>query len=227
MTVSPPPNQEDTMNHNETARDTTERELPDEAEYAERTGGARAEHKEEAMEKDLSGRPSDATTTHAEWGSGEPHLLVSGGDVRETFPLTAEAVRIGSSPDCDLVLAGADPVHATITHDDRDEYVLALHGEGETSARDGGDDQVLRTGARFTIADWTLVFGRAEYADHGRPYGGREGGELSDQPGQPQRPDYAHGESPQGDSSSQGDSSTQGDSSSQGDDERGFEVRRG
>ena len=219
------------MNHDETRHDANLRDesLPDEAEYAEETARDRStESKQQAMEDDLSGRPSDASTTHAEWGSGEPHLLVSGGDgVRETFSLTGDEVRIGSSPDCDLVLTGAEPVHATITHDERDEYVLTLHGEGETSARDGGDAQVLRTGARFTVADWTLVFGRAEYADHGRPYGGREGGELSDQPGQPQRPDYAHGESPQADSSSQGDSSTQGDSSSPGDDERGFEVRRG
>jgi len=138
----------------------------------------------------------DALTTHAEWGSGAPHLLVSreGGD-RSVFDLTEDTVTIGSAEGGSLVLPGTDPVHATIVHDDRDEYVLTLHGEGEMNAstnpdHDGPRTEVLRTGARFTLGEWTLVFGRAEYADHGRPFGGREGGELSDQPPQPERPDY-------------------------------------
>ena len=90
-------------------------------------------------------------------------------------------------------------MHATIVHDERDEYVLTLHGEGLMNANpaDGiaGDrSEILRTGARFTVADWILVFGREEFADHGRPLGGREGGELDDQPPQPARPDYPAGE---------------------------------
>lgn len=136
-------------------------------------------------------------TTHAEWGAGDPHLLVSrqGAD-RMVFPLTEDEVTIGAAAGADLMLAGTDPVHATIVHDERDEYVLTLHGEGEMSANpeidgDGTRTQVLRTGARFTAGEWTLVYGRAEYADHGRPFGGREGGEFSDQPVQGRRPDYA------------------------------------
>ncbi len=138
-----------------------------------------------------------AMTTHAEWGSGAPHLLVSrGGDDRSVFDLTEDEITIGSAEGSALVLSGTDPVHATIVHDDRDEYVLTLHGEGEMNAstepdHDGVRTEVLRTGARFTLGEWTLVFGRAEYADHGRPFGGREGGELSDQPPQPERPDYS------------------------------------
>jgi hypothetical protein len=138
----------------------------------------------------------EAMTTHAEWGSGAPHLLVSrGGEDRDVFDLTEDEITIGSVAGGSLVLAGTDPVHATIIHDDRDEYVLTLHGAGEMNAstepdRDGVRTEVLRTGARFTMGEWTLVFGRAEYADHGRPFGGREGGELSDQPPQPERPDY-------------------------------------
>ncbi|MGM7666073.1 hypothetical protein [Microbacterium sp. A93] len=94
------------------------------------------------------------------------------------------------------MLTDADPVHATITHDDQDEYVLALRGEGEMNSNPdtdnlGGKSEILRTGARFTVGPWTLVFSREEFADHGRPYGGREGGELSDQPSQPERPDYS------------------------------------
>lgn len=135
-------------------------------------------------------------TTHASWGAGEPRLLVSRDDAdRSVFEITGDRVSIGSAAGSDLLLEGADPVHATIVHDDRDEYVLTLHGAGEMNANSaegaaGERSEILRTGARFTIADWTLVFARDEFADHGRPYGGREGGELSDQPPQPQRPDY-------------------------------------
>ncbi|MDT0158294.1 hypothetical protein Q9R19_11710 [Microbacterium sp. ARD32] len=165
----------------------------------------------EAMQKDMSRRPADAITTHAAWGSGAPHLLVSKEDVREVFPLTADETRIGSAAGSELVLAGADPLHATVVHDDRDEYVLTMHGEGEMNAWTEGEErsETLRTGARFTVAGWTLVFMREEYADHGRPYGGREGGELSDQPPQPQRPDYT--------------AQREGEQ----DDERGWEVRNG
>ncbi|MFC4137498.1 FHA domain-containing protein [Microbacterium sp. GCM10011525] len=147
---------------------------------------------EEAMARDMSRRPANAMTTHAEWGAGDPHLRVTREDTRLEHPLSLDETRIGSDAGNDLVLDGADPVHATIVHDERDEYVLTLHGEGEMNALPEGDSrtEILRTGARFTIADWTLVFMREEYADHGRPFGGREGGELSDQPPQSERPDY-------------------------------------
>lgn len=136
-------------------------------------------------------------TTHAAWGSGEPHLLISrGGEDRFVFDLTADQVSLGSAEGNAVILEGTDAVHATIVHDDDDEYVLTMHGPGEMNAsshpdHEGARSEVLRTGARFTLGEWTLVFGRAEYADHGRPFGGRQGGELSDQPPQPARPDYA------------------------------------
>jgi predicted GNAT family acetyltransferase len=38
---------------------------------------------------------------------------------------------------------------------------------------------------------WRLVFARDEFADHGRPYGGRNGGEGAHQRRQAPRPDYA------------------------------------
>lgn len=136
-------------------------------------------------------------TTHAAWGAGDPHLLVSRDGERFVFDLTADAVRIGSADGNELRLGATDPVHAEIHHDDRDEYVLTLHGAGEMNANPqaaetgaSGRSEILRTGARFTAGDWTLVFARAEFADHGRPFGGRQGGEFSDQPPQPARPDY-------------------------------------
>jgi hypothetical protein len=138
------------------------------------------------------------TTTHAEWGAGEPKLRITRDGERTEFLLEADVVRIGSAAGNELRLAETDPVHATITHDERDEYVLSLHGHGETNANTDADathpgesTQTLRTGAHFTAGPWTLVFHREEYADHGRPFGGRKGGEYDDQPLQPPRPDYS------------------------------------
>ncbi len=133
-------------------------------------------------------------TTHAAWGSGHPTLLVSHEDDRMQFPLQHLRTTIGASEDCDLMLTGADAMHAAVEHDDRDEYVLTMYGTGNMSGMhehpDGTRDMTLRTGSRFTIAQWSLVFVRDEYADHGRPYGGRQGGEGGHQRRQPPRPDY-------------------------------------
>lgn len=137
------------------------------------------------------------TTTHAEWGAGNPRLRVTRDYERFEFRIESDLVRVGSADGNELILAGTDPVHATVTHDERDEYVLTLHGEGEMSASPGTAgansaerSETLRTGSRFTAGAWALVFARDEYADHGRPFGGRQGGELSDQRLQQPRPDY-------------------------------------
>jgi len=137
------------------------------------------------------------TTTHADWGAGQPRLLVAAAERRFTFDIPDEGVTIGSAKDCGLRLPDTDPVHAVIRHDSRDEYVLEMRGAGETSANVEKSDEeerraveILRTGARFTLGPWRLVFTRDEFADHGRPFGGREGGEFSDQREQPDRPDY-------------------------------------
>lgn len=141
-------------------------------------------------------------TTHADWGAGRPRLLVSSRESRFVYEIPSDGATIGSAQDCDLRLPGADPLHASIRHDAHDEYVLSMRGEGETSANleksqeeERRSDETLRTGARFTVGPWRLVFVRDEFADHGRPFGGREGGEFSDQRTQGPRPDYAE-ESP-------------------------------
>lgn len=148
---------------------------------------------------------SRPTTTHAEWGAGDPHLIVTRDGLHQTFALDGDHARIGAGEECELRLSDLQPLHAQIEHDDRDEYVLVLLGPAsETSgsptgeaARDAAPDangaatgQVLRSGAQFVLGPWRFVYERAEYADHGRPYGGREGGEGTDQPTQPARPDY-------------------------------------
>ena len=152
---------------------------------------------------DRSDEGYSPTTTHAEWGAGNPLLRITRDGERSEFALEGDVVRIGSAEGNELRLAETDPVHATITHDERDEYVLTLHGQGEMNSNpaadathEGDSTQTLRTGAHFTAGPWTLVFNREEFADHGRPFGGRKGGELSDQPLQPPRPDYEAGESP-------------------------------
>jgi hypothetical protein len=38
------------------------------------------------------------------------------------------------------------------------------------------DTVALRTAARVEVGRWTMSFFREEFADHGRPYGGRIGG---------------------------------------------------
>ena len=50
------------------------------------------------------------------------------------------------------------------------------------------DQQILRTGTRVELGGHRLVFFREEYADHGRPHGGRIGGEAGRQLPQPPRP---------------------------------------
>ncbi|MGM7423113.1 GNAT family N-acetyltransferase [Cellulosimicrobium sp. CpK407] len=102
--------------------------------------------------------------------------------------LDCDVTHVGSADDSDVLLQGADPLHARIVHDTADEYVLEMIGRGETSS---GPNEVLRTGARFTAGPWRLVYTRDEFADHGRPYGGRSGGEGAHQRPQPPRPDYA------------------------------------
>ena len=137
------------------------------------------------------------TTTHYTPGSGRPRLIfVVGsenwdGRMPREFDLLPTGTTIGSGEQADLRLEGLDPVHAEIRHTADDEYILYPRGEMASSARldqatgrkDGG--QVLRTGARIELGPWRMAYFREEFADHGRPHGGRIGGELSRQ--KPQR----------------------------------------
>jgi hypothetical protein len=138
------------------------------------------------------------TTTHYTPGAGRPRLIfVIGsenwnGQMPREFDLLPTLTTIGSAPDADLQLAGLQPFHAEIRHDDNDEYVLYPLGDVAGGANRNyveGDraGQILRTGARIEMGPWRMAFFREEYADHGRPYGGRVGGELSVQKPQPSR----------------------------------------
>jgi hypothetical protein len=134
--------------------------------------------------------PRRITTTHYTRGGGRPRLIFVqdskswNGQVPREFSLTADRVRIGSDESVDLQLPGLDGVHAEIVHNDRDEYVLVRHGK-VTGSFGPGSTSVLRTGSRLQMGQWCLAFFREEFADHGRPFGGRSGGEFAYQ--RPQR----------------------------------------
>jgi predicted GNAT family acetyltransferase len=128
------------------------------------------------------------TTTHTAWGAGHPRILATSDHERHVYEITCDLTHIGSAHDSDLKLSATDSLHAQILHDTTDEFVLTMIGDGATSS---GGHGVLRTGAHFTAGPWTLIFVRDEFADHGRPYGGRIGGEAGHQRPQRPRPDYS------------------------------------
>ncbi|CAM3795444.1 FHA domain-containing protein [Occultella aeris] len=143
---------------------------------------------------DIVDEQPNGGTTHATPGSGNPALVVSRadragpGETPLTFPLDAEEITVGSGADQDIRLEGLETHHLTIYHDQRDEYRVRPSGHIEGGSVAEPADRVLRTGARVAAGPWEMTFQRAEYADHGRPFGGREGGELADNVTQPPRP---------------------------------------
>lgn len=140
---------------------------------------------------DRAGRP---VPTHAEQDAGEPRLVISSEGIHHTFALTADQVRIGSAPDCELQLDGIEELHAEILRGPDDEHVLVVRGStgggesAETALKTTGE--VLRTGAEFVLGPWRFVFVRAELADRGRPDGGRDDGERPRRQPRPSRPEY-------------------------------------
>jgi hypothetical protein len=138
------------------------------------------------------------TTTHYLPGSGRPRLIFTvssrtwdGTPARE-FDLLPDVTIIGTSGAAHLLLPGLEAEHARIVHDDKDEYVLYITGAQPTSGQPvlierTTPGRILRTGALITLGPWRLAFFREEFADHGRPFGGRMGGEFAVQRPQPAR----------------------------------------
>jgi hypothetical protein len=93
----------------------------------------------------------------------------------------------GSSGTCDVKIDGLEPLHAVIERTERDEYVLTHVAPVGSSTVAGAPAQrsLLRTGAGIALGPARLTYFREEYADHGRPYGGRLGGEIDFQRPQP------------------------------------------
>jgi hypothetical protein len=125
------------------------------------------------------------TTTHDPRGGGRPRLVFAFGGIAQAdseqreFDLLPGVTVIGSGADADLRLAGLDEHHAEVRRDAADEYVFVDLGSSAGSRVDGRPvgEQALHTGDRVEMGDWTLSYYREEFADHGRPFGGREGGE--------------------------------------------------
>lgn len=135
------------------------------------------------------------TTTHDPGGGGNPRLILAPradpwpGDRQQVYALGRTVTTIGSAEGCDIRLPGLEPEHAEVRHDADDEYVL-VHTGGLGTSRVNGEpvrQRILRTASRVQLGGWTLSFYREEYADHGRPFGGRIGGELGHQRPQPSR----------------------------------------
>jgi hypothetical protein len=134
------------------------------------------------------------TTTHDPYGGGHPRLYLS--DTR--VPAMAREVRvhylppgessIGAAEGSDLVLDGISDLQAVVTRTEDDEYVIGARGRQTPTFVNGRElpVQTLRTGCRIELGPWRLTYVRDEFADHGRPYGGRIGGELGRQ--RPQDP---------------------------------------
>lgn len=132
------------------------------------------------------------TTTHDPARGGAPKLVLVRNDVwegeRQPVFWLGDSTLIGSDPACGIVLPGLSPRHALVTHDAEDEYVVAAL-EGTTRVHGKAVDRsVLRTGTRLEVGEHQLVFTRDEHADHGRPHGGRIGGEAGRQLPQAPRP---------------------------------------
>jgi len=141
-------------------------------------------------------------STDAQPGAGRPRLIFQvgsenwdGAQPRE-FDLLHPTTKIGSGPDMDLKLDGLAPLHAEIRHDENDEYVLYIQDPADSNrepASPTGEasenaQRILRTGAQIELGRWTMSFYREEFADHGRPFGGRQGGEGAVQLGQSGEP---------------------------------------
>jgi hypothetical protein len=136
------------------------------------------------------------TTTHDPAGGGNPRLIMAPsehpvpGEEQRTFRLRDDVTTIGSAAGCDIRLPGLEDLHAEVQHDDADEFVLVRRSRRGGVLVNGApvDIALLRTSSRIALGGRTLSFYREEFADHGRPFGGRVGGEIGRQRPQPPRP---------------------------------------
>lgn len=131
-------------------------------------------------------------------GGGQPRLIFASGGSElpedeggasgrpADFHLLPGVTTIGSGSTCDLRLAGLADRHAEIRRDDADEYIFVAVDPREASVNGARVDQIpLHTGDRLELGGWILSFYREEFADHGRPYGGRQGSDRFHQEPEP------------------------------------------
>jgi hypothetical protein len=117
-----------------------------------------------------------ATGGHAPAGSPEAT------GIQRAFTLDGDVVTIGSADTQDVQLAGLEPEHGVVRREvDADEWVYSDVHPAAATRVDGAltDAAGLHHGDRLEMGAVTLVFQRDEDADHGRPDGGREGGDFA------------------------------------------------
>jgi hypothetical protein len=139
------------------------------------------------------GNETNATDDDVPARAGHPRLVIATGGhavvgspeaagIQQAFALTQDLVSIGSADTQDVQLTGLEPEHGVIRREaDKDEWVYSdVHAS--TASRVGGvltDGAGLHHGDRLELGAVTLIFQRDEEADHGRPDGGRQGGEFA------------------------------------------------
>ena len=141
-------------------------------------------------------RPRRPTPTHDADRGGYPRLVMAPPEKHfpgQTLPvyLLGEVTTFGSDPACDVVLDGLRPRHAEVRRTEEDELVVRLLTPTAPVRVNGAvvlEEALLRSGTKVALGPHLLVYAREEYADHGRPYGGRVGGELGRQRLQPPPP---------------------------------------
>ncbi|GGK60259.1 hypothetical protein [Ornithinimicrobium pekingense] len=142
-------------------------------------------------------RRRHVTTTHDPLGGGDPRLVYylvppeQGGE-RQVLHLRRGVTTVGGAAEDDLTVPGLQPGHVRVERDaSTDEYeVVPVPGALTLVGGRPVEEPVrLRTGLVVRAGELSLAYVRDEYADHGRPYGGRQGGEFSRQRPQP-RPRY-------------------------------------
>lgn len=134
------------------------------------------------------------TTTHDPDRGGYPRLMMAPnphpqpGERRPIYDL-GQVTTIGSAPDSVIRLPDVPERLAVVRRDADDEFVVVSLDPSLPVRVNGAPvrQAILRTGSRVELGRWTLSYFREEYADHGRPHGGRIGGELGYQQPQPPR----------------------------------------
>jgi hypothetical protein len=117
-----------------------------------------------------------ATLGHADVGSPEAE------GIDHSYPLSVDVTSLGSAPNCDIVLAGLEDRHGEVYRDATGDEFIYHHLSPQNESRVNGvavSFAGLHHGDRLSVGEWTLIYQRDEFADHGRFDGGRQGGEAS------------------------------------------------